>query len=213
MLPLPPDTCWWWPICSHNRSPCPSTPAPPLCHMVSESKAQAQPGIRPAEGGPGSPGVHDQGSPGRLTCVQGLWPPQRRGPGGGWPTIHHMHTALLSLFGCQPLLQGLDEELLFLHTDQAGLWNKNEMLQIPRAQQADQGGGVQGESQREEPLTRPVGPEGACQAPRLGARVEPQAGVGEGRAHTGDPRSPICPELPLLVTEARALKGGESGRV
>ena len=46
-----------------------------------------------------------------------------------------MHTALLSLVCRQTLLQGLDKELLLLHTDQASLQGKDETVQIPSAQQ------------------------------------------------------------------------------
>lgn len=70
-----------------------------------------------------------------LTCVQGLWHPERREPGVRWPAIYHMHTTLLSFLCCQPLLQGLDKKLLLLHTNQASLQGKDEMVQISRAQQ------------------------------------------------------------------------------
>ena len=109
----------------------PSTAAHPLGHAVSDSRAPA---------GPGQPrGMEQPASPSSLTCVQGLWPPRRRGPSGGGPAIYHMHTAALSFLGCQPLLQGFNEEFLLLHTDQASLQDKNEMVQIPRAEQTEDG--------------------------------------------------------------------------
>lgn len=140
------------PMCSDSKAP-PTSPALQHPHhsmwsMRAGLKLSLRPGLQ--KGCLASPGGQlGLGSPSSLTCVQGLWSPQRRGPWGGWPAIYHMHTALLSLLGRQPLLQGLNEELLLLHTDQASLQGKNEMVQIPRAQQTKDGqqqGGSQGTS-------------------------------------------------------------------
>lgn len=139
--------------CAVTAEPPPTSPAlQHPHHSLWSMRAGLKLGLRPdlQKGCLGSPGGQlGLGSPSSLTCVQGLWSPQRRGSWGGWPAIHHMHTALLSLLGRQPLLQGFNEELLLLHTDQASLQGKNEMVQIPRAQQTKDGqqqGGSQGTS-------------------------------------------------------------------
>ena len=53
--------------------------------------------------------------------------------------IHHMYTALLGLLCCQTFLQGLNKEFLLFHTNQASLQGKDEIVQIPRSQQTEEG--------------------------------------------------------------------------